>query len=121
MRVAPDLIDSNKSLSADYTSPAMGLLQMYGIAIQAIWTGTPVGNLKLQVSLDYNPGLTQTAGAANAGTWNDYNGSTQDTTGITSFTYNVTDAFFPWIRLVYTSTSGTGTLTKLLSYGKGPG
>lgn len=121
MKTALVTLDSSKSLAANYTSPPLITQQDFGVYIQAVWTGTPVGTFKLQTSNSYQPGGAVPGGgpAAAAGSWDDYPSSSQDSTGVTSCSWNVADIFFPWVRVVFTSTSGTGTLTKLLCFTKG--
>lgn len=77
-------------------------------AIQAIWSAgaTPVGTLKLQGSCD--------APVSGKGTdvtnWSDL-GVTASVSGNTgSAILQAANMGFKWLRLVYTNTSGTGTL-----------
>jgi len=70
-----------------------------GVFIRLAWTSTPVGTLTLEAS---NDGLLWTAldgisdatgGAAGAATW------------------AISDMYFQYLRIVYTRTSSSGTLT----------
>lgn len=74
------------------------------------WTGTPTGTFSVQNSGDYQVAPDGTT-VLNAGTWNTYTLSTTTSTGGAAGNGTievVTGA--PWIRLVYTFSSGTGTL-----------
>lgn len=116
------LVDSNKSLSADYISPPVYMLGYYAINIQAIWTGTPVGVLSLETSLDYQPQGNVPGGgnsAAVAGNWATYTGSSQNSATFTTAVWDIWGTGARWFRVHYISTSGSGTLTKLLAQVKG--
>lgn len=119
MNTALITVDSNQSLSSSYTSPPIPMDQKVGVNIQAIWTSTPVGTFKLQTSLSYQPGGSIGNSPPVAGTWDDFPSSSQSSSGVNSCTWNISDAFFRWIRVVYTSTSGSGTLSTLLAEVKG--
>lgn len=75
-------------------------------AVSAVWTGSPVGSLVLQASIDQSQ-------------WNTIGGSTQSVSGAGSVLYNIEDMGFPYMRAVYTKTSGTGSLTIKVNL-KGP-
>lgn len=93
-------------------------------AIQASWSGTPVGSLKLQISNDIvpvDPSDTNLVGTDPAGlvvNWSDYTGSTVAVSGPGNFTWNLVYVGYRWIRLVYTSSSSVGTINATFS-GKG--
>jgi hypothetical protein len=97
---------SQSSLSSSYVIPnsVRSLIeQAWGFSIQAVWTGSPVGTLSLQSSAD---GVN----------WDTIANSSQAINGAGHFTWNYTGAFFPYVQLVYSKTSGTGTLNATLSY-----
>ncbi len=79
------------SSSVDMTEFAIG-------AIQAVYTGSPVGTFKLQISNDNS-------------TFSDYTGSSNAITVAGDFMWNLVDAGYSYVRLVYTKTSGTGSVT----------
>ncbi len=112
MRSTKGLLDNSQAvLNADYHSPALMLNQDIGFAIQANWSGSPVGTMKIQVSEDYNPGTPTSGGAANAGNWSDYPGSIQNTAGVATLHWDITQTMAQWARVVFTFTSGTGILS----------
>lgn len=98
--------------AGNLTSTAFWLDQVFIIAIQALFTGTAAGTVKLQGSCDrgsvspLNP-----AGGLGITTWTDIANSSTAVTGAGSVTWNFTGVGYEWIRVVYTSSSGTGTMT----------
>lgn len=89
---------SAQSMASSFNSNAFNLDRTPIFAIQAVYTGSPVGTLKLQSS---NDGTN----------WDDIAGSTVAVSAAGSQTWNYTGAGFGKVRLVYTATSGTGSLT----------
>lgn len=101
-------------LSASFNSDPFRLEQMDLVAIQAAVSGSALlnGTLKLQVSCDV--GLdsgTGPGGILNVTNWTDYAGSETTITADGTTLWNVSQCAFKWIRVVYTRTAGTGTLT----------
>lgn len=77
------------------------------------WTGAPVGTFTFQCSADYQPGLAPTDYPINAGTWTTYTMSNTITAaGVPDNAFaDLTLISAPWVRCVYTPTSGTGTVS----------
>lgn len=98
-----DLIVTNGDMSTLIQSSPLLLLQS-GYAIQAIWTSSSIiGAMKLQFSCAFDTPL--------ATEWSDYSGTDiAVTTDNDNFGYVDICPVFRWVRLVYTPTSGTGTL-----------
>ena len=65
--------------------------------IQAVWTGSPVGSIKVQASL-------------NDTNWSDVSDSSQAVSGAGSFLWSFALQAYSFFRVVYTATSGSGTL-----------
>lgn len=108
------LLKTTSIVASNITTVGLDLQQMYGYSIQAIWTGAAlVGTVKLQASLDYNPAT------GFSGTWSDIGGSTEVVNGPGSFVWNVSNVFYPYVRLVFTYTSGSGAIT-VYQFAKGP-
>lgn len=88
--------------------------QIYGFAIQAIWTGSPTGAIKLQASCD-SPGreTAQSNGGPDTVTnWTDVTNSSYSISGSAgNYMWNFNGSFYRYIRVSYTNSSGTGTLT----------
>lgn len=88
-----------------------------GGSIQVIWTGTPTGTFSVQGSLDYFLGPDGKPG--NVGTWDDMGISVTAPSGSAGKALvDITITGIPWVKIVYTNTSGTGTLTAY-QHGKG--
>ena len=108
MRIFQDDVAVNNSGDmsvAVLTTEPVVLDHIQVCAIQAVFTGAPVGALKLQ---------------ANVGgpTWTDVDGSTAAVAAAGNFMWNLSAAGFNSVRVVYTKTSGTGTMTVRVN-GKG--
>jgi len=115
--IAPNAVNPliSASMATSITGPVTIIQRIPGISYDITWTGNPVGTFQVQVSNSYaeNPDGT----VLNAGNW-----TTLPTSAFTG-TYPVpsgsagngfldvvgTEAYA--IRLTYTATSGTGTLT----------
>lgn len=98
MRYVADKIIAAGDLSGNLTSEAIDVRLQYGFSIFAAWTGTPTGVLKLQASPD---GVV----------WADVAGVTAAPAGgAGSYFSNQQWQFYPYVRFVYTRTSGTGSM-----------
>lgn len=112
MRIISETLLNSGNASGNLTSSALYLDQMYGFAMQAVVTGTAAGTIKLQGSVDFGPRSNALVDdGSNISNWNDVSGSSQAVTGAGTVTWNFNGVFYKWVRCVYTSTSGTGTLT----------
>ena len=91
-------------MASSLTSPAVGIQFLDNVGIMASWTGTPTGTFAVQVSVDtvtwvpitLSPAITASGSADQA-----------------YFELNQLSA--PYIRLVYTASSGSGTLNALVT------
>lgn len=106
------------SMGASANSTGIYLNQTIIVSLQAIWTGvTAAGTVKIQVSNDnvrpvqFSDNGSAGDVAANVVNWSDYSGTSQTVAGAGSFAWTFSDFGFAWIRLVFTRTSGTGSLT----------
>lgn len=100
------------SMGASATSNAIQLDQEMMYSVQAVWTGSPVGDFTLEICDDagtqVDPSTGQPTGLVN---WCTYTGSTVAAGGdVGKFVWNIWSAPARWFRLVYTRTSGTGTV-----------
>lgn len=93
------------AMSAGVTSAGVDMNQINAGAVQAIFTGAPVGTIKLQISCDP---VTLVTSVTN---WADYSGSSQSVSGAGTFIWNFFNAGYQWLQLVYTPASGSGSLT----------
>jgi len=90
-------IVTNGDMSGNITSSAIDLSKTDGYSVDAQWTGSPVGTLKLQVSRD---GIN----------FYDYPSSSISTSGISSAFWEITTVNYSKVQLVYTASTGSGTL-----------
>lgn len=99
-------IISAASMAASVTSDPQPIQFQDNIGIELVWTGSAVGVFSVQVSINYDP-LTN-----NAGSWVTLTLSPGITAGGTDDTayIELNQLSAPWVRIVYTRTSGTGTL-----------
>lgn len=95
-------IITNGDMSGNLSSIPTNLDTSASYAIQAIFTGSPLGTLQLQGSND-NDDVTPT-------NWTTITDSIQSISAAGSYLVNVEFPVYCWVRLTYTRTSGSGTL-----------
>jgi hypothetical protein len=96
-------------MTANINSQPILLANYQGASLQAVWTGTPTGTLKLQCCNDI-PAVTDTTDPS-TWNWTDVANSSQSLTGSAgNFVWNVFDVYYRWLRVAYVFSSGTGTL-----------
>lgn len=106
MKLLVSQLLSAQSLVASVNSSAAEIGSYEGISVQSTYTGTPTGTLKLQCS---NDGVT----------FSDVPTATVSLAGAAGSTlWNIPDAYYRFVRISYTATSGTGSVTSVL-VGKG--
>jgi len=99
MRYVADKVVDAASLAGNVTSQVIDIRLQYGFSIFAAWTGTPSGVLKMQASPDGVNG------------WADVTGVSASPAGSSgSYFVNKEWQFYPYVRFIYTRTSGTGSL-----------
>ncbi len=102
------------TMSGNLTTNAIPLNHIYGFSIQVVWSGgTAIGAFTVQASNDI------TNVGANVLNWETVANSSIAASGSGSAFYNYNGAFYKWFRIVYTYTSGTGTITATNIYIKG--
>jgi len=107
--------------NSNWTSRPVRLERMDGACIQLNWTGTPAGTFKIQCSNDV--GQTTDSGSPDSVTglnnWTDVTGATAAAGGAAgSAVFDIT-TFARWVRVVFTFSASTGTLTNAQAHGKG--
>jgi len=106
MRIKNDSIVSAGDMSADITGDTVFIGHIYGFAVQAVWTGTPQGTIKVQGSCDLGRAEDDPTGVSH---WDDI--STQAAGGAAGTKlFNLDAQHYRWVRVVYTKSSSTGTL-----------
>lgn len=103
-------IMTDVAMTANANSLPVFMKQEFMASLQAVWTGSPVGNFTIETTLDeghVNPDGT-VSGLVN---WDTYTGSSQAAGGSTGvFTWRLTSVPDRWVRLHYAFTSGSGTV-----------
>lgn len=112
MRVANFTVFNAVDGSTNQTSSAFSVYSAYGWAAQFVITSTVTGTLKVQVSCD--PGMPD-LGPNSVTNWTDMTNGSQAISGSGTVVFNVNLGFYNWVRFVYTSTSGSGTITGTLN------
>jgi len=106
-------IVTNAVMNTTINSTPVAIPDIYGYAIQAVYTGTPNGTLKLQASADpfkyVTPNTPQTPT-----NWVDIADSSFTITSAGTYMWNYNGSFYTFVRLVYTDASG-GTSTAVLN------
>lgn len=107
---------TNGDLSlASLTSPVADCTNMLGFSIQAVTTGSGVGVLAVEGSNQPEVNTSFTGNIPST-SWTTIVSANVSAPG--SIMINVSDTFYRWVRVVYTRTSGTGTINAILM-GKG--
>lgn len=108
--LVPVHIVKAQSMASSVTSTPTNVQYLDNVTYFATWTGTPTGTFNVQASLDYQPGSGGTV--LNAGTWSNLSLSASVAAAGAADTalFDLNELPFPWIRLVYTAVSGSGTL-----------
>lgn len=103
-------------MSGNLASPATNIQFLDNIGIQAnVVSGTPTGVLQVQVSADYLEDNNHNI--LNAGHWVSLTPAQQSlTAGAPAQTYfDLNQLSSPWVRLIYTRTSGSGSLDAFIT------
>lgn len=91
------------SLGASLNSGYINIRESVGFALYLKWSGvTAAGEFKIQISND--------SGSVPSN-WVDLAGSQLTVAGAGDQLWNVSNAFFSYVRIVYTRTGGTGDIT----------
>lgn len=117
-----DLLNGGtQSLASSFNLKPLWLGHIVNYSIQCVFTGTPGGNFKLQVSNDVgNPNAESEAEKYAAVTnWTDVADSAFTVSAAGNVFWDVQNAGANWVRVVWTQTSSTGTLTSARAYVKG--
>jgi hypothetical protein len=117
-------ISSGDMSTASITSAVTNIQWLDNIGIQLNWTGSPVGDFAVQISADY--AQDQEGNVTSTGNWvpltlTYLSGASMTTatsipTTVGSPIYlDLNQLSAPWIRVVYTKASGTGTLNGFIT------
>ncbi len=110
-RVKNEVLLANGDMTQTLHSSPLDLTYSYGYSIQISYTGSPVGTLILEGSDDASfPQDANFQFAAFTPTnWTTLAGSTVNVFGPDAILYNFSDAYYKYVRVTYTPTSGSGT------------
>lgn len=112
--IASNFVLTSTSLVASLTSEAVYTGLAYNAAIMVVCGSGATGTLKVQVSLDDGHPNAQTSAerAADVTNWVDLPSATLSLSGsAANLLVQIPDVAFNYFRLVYTSVSGTGTIS----------
>jgi len=104
---------TNVAMNANRTSDPILIDQVYGYSIQARWSGTAQGTLKLQGSCDpvIRDANTSSGGPYTVTNWTDIDDSAHAVVGMPdTFLWNADGAMYNFVRLVYTRDASSGNL-----------
>jgi hypothetical protein len=87
-------------MSGAITSSPVRMDQTSSLSIQAVFTGSPAGSFKVQISND----------DASPTNWSDYANSTVTISGAGNQAWDIWAVAAKWVRLIYTPSGGSGTL-----------
>lgn len=98
-------------MAASVTSAAVNIQYLDNVGIQLVWTGTPSGTFAVQFSLDFEK--DSLGNILNAGTWTaiDLDDVPTASGSAGNWYLDMNQISSPWIRIVYTRASGTGSLS----------
>lgn len=115
MRIANlDLIAATaQDMSSSFNLNGVWLGHICNFSIQLVFTGTPNGTFKLQGSNDAGSpdGGSQPFLYSGVTNWTDITGSSQAITTAGDLMYQFENAGFNFVRVVWTRSSSTGSLT----------
>lgn len=111
MRILNDPLLSAGDMSGSLNSQPLNLEFAFGYSIQCVFTGAPVGTLKLQGSNDAPPDANPNFINFAPTNWTDISGSSTAVAAAGSVLFNAASVYYRYVRVVYTFTSGTGSLS----------
>lgn len=117
----PHYVFSSVSIGAQVTvsSSVTAIKYLDSLSVQFNWAGNWTGNFSIDGSLDFAYGTPQTGpGGANAGNWTSLTLNPSTTTigsgSVQPILVNMNQLAFPYMRVTYTNSSGTGSITALV-------
>lgn len=115
LKPIPLVVDGD--MSASITSKVINTQFLNEAYIQLVFTGTPTGTFTVETSGDYVPDDEFRTSPPNAGNWDALDlGTTLSASGAAgTISVDITLSAVPYLRVVYTRASGTGTLNAKIS------
>ena len=113
MTTAQEIIISAQSMAADIISSVIDLGNVDLGSIQSVFSGAPAGSLYLEISNDIIP--VGSDPNSNVTHWDTY-GNAQTIAAAGSYTFNISNMGYKWLRLHFAHTGGSsGSLTSTLA------
>lgn len=111
------IVTAGDMSAATVTSGVADIRIFDNVGMQINFTGTPTGTFAVQGSVDYLADAFNPAVVKNAGNWTALTLSPSPVASGAASTIllDLNQLSFPYIRVVYTKTSGTGTLNVYVS------
>jgi hypothetical protein len=110
MRVYNEILINAGNAAGNLTSAPLPLEYAFGYAIQCIFTGSVGGTLQLQVSCDAPANASFGYAGYVPTNWVNF-GSPVTVTASSNEVFNSINAYYSFVRVVWTNSSGTGNLT----------
>lgn len=113
MRIGNDDLNiDGTAMASSITSDPIFLGHIVNYSVQIFFSGAPVGSFKLQLSNDKGYEASSDEDNRDHGIthWTDITSSNQAILAAGDHSYNVVNAGYRWVRLVWTPTSGSGTI-----------
>ena len=108
---------SSTNMGSDIFGQHVTIERLIGFSVYVKYSGSPVGSFYLEASLDPDDPTKFDQVPQN---WEKIECSEVVVNGAGSQVWNVDAAYFRWFRLVYKSTSGSGTVLNCSYLTKGP-
>lgn len=94
------------------TSSASSVKYKDTVGYQVNFTGSPVGTLYVNGSIDYNPGAPQSGGTYNVGNWVTITSQTVGSGTSQPYLFNLNQLAVPWTQLQFIgSSSAAGSMS----------
>lgn len=113
--LTPHQIITAGDMTGNITSDPTNIQYLDNVSIQLNFTGTPTGTFSVQGSLDYQQASPYAK--AVTGNWIDLTLSPAPAASgsASQILLDLNQLSFPWVRVVYTFSSGTGSLDAYIS------
>lgn len=114
-----DILNGTTSMADDINGTPIDISHLTHAALHVVWTGTPAGTWRFQVSNDSIPaGVNKNSLSYSDLTWIDVD--TQAGGGAAgSKLFTLANTGAKWVTLMWDDTSSTGTVTKAALHAKG--
>lgn len=106
---------TNTAMSADITSAVSDIQYLDNVALQLDWTGSPLGSISIQGSVDYEQDTN--GNVTNPGHWVDLGIPVTLSAGSPALV-NCNQLAFPYIRVVYTNGGATASILNAYIFAK---